>query len=133
MVLVCLPMPIATLAHRRGYVPRGGRCPNSLVPIGKIVVAVSGDTVSVSAAGVIVNGALKPCSRPVERDLAGRPMPRLPVGARVLGPDSVWLLAPSERSFDSRYVGAVRRVDIVTRIRPVWVWTDTMRCCCVGR
>src|SRR5258708_39776671 len=48
LVLVCLPSEVAAFARARGYVPRGGACPGGIVPIGKPIVAMPGDTVTVT-------------------------------------------------------------------------------------
>ena len=120
LVLVCLPRAVAVFANQRGYVPHGGRCLDGASPVGKIVVAVAGDMVRVTDAGVSVDGALLPCSRPLPRDQADRVMPRATNNALLIGSDSVWLYAPSARSFDSRYFGAVGRDAIVGHIHPVW-------------
>jgi hypothetical protein len=54
------------------------------------------------------------------RDRAGREMPRPRWVRRVLGPDEYWLQSTdSERSFDSRYHGPVRRGQIRDRRVPV--------------
>src|SRR6266851_977069 len=57
LVLVCLPPQVAAFARARGYVPRGGACPGGVVPIGKPIVAMPGDTVTVTPTGMLVNGA----------------------------------------------------------------------------
>src|SRR2546422_11670272 len=48
LVLACLPPGVAAFARARGYVPRGGACLGGVVPIGKSVLAMAGDTVTVT-------------------------------------------------------------------------------------
>src|SRR5881296_3871198 len=57
LVLVCLPPEVAAFASARGYVPRGGACPGGVLLIGKPVLAIAGDTVTVTPTGLLVNGA----------------------------------------------------------------------------
>ena len=120
IVLYCPPLPAARLAQDRGYVPRGGRCPGGLTPIGKIVVALPGDTVALTSAGITVNGGLQLHSRPLISDRSGKRLPQLAGGSDIVRPGYTWLLAPSDRSFDSRYLGQLRATNIVARIRPFW-------------
>src|SRR6266581_8127695 len=79
LVLACLPAKVAAFAHARGYVPRGGECPNGVAPIGKPVAAIAGDTIAVTPAGVFVNGAAVPNSRALATDRKGRPLARVRV------------------------------------------------------
>lgn len=121
IVLYCLPPPVAGFAHNRGYVPRGGQCPGGLTPIGKMVAALPGDTVVLTTAGITVNGVLQSHSRALATDLKCRGLPQLARRAYVIGRDYVWLLAPSERSFDSRYLGPLAARNVLARVQPVWV------------
>src|SRR5881296_3096055 len=68
LVLVCLPPEVAAFARARGYVPRGGACPGGVVPIGKPILAVAGDTVTVTRTGLLVNGRPVPNSQPRSTD-----------------------------------------------------------------
>ncbi len=121
IVLYCLPPSIARFAHERGYVPTGGRCADGLVPIGKVVVALSGDTVSVTTAGITVNGRRQLHSRPLPLDRRERELPRPREGVYVTRPGYIWLLAPSDRSFDSRYLGELSAANVTGRVRPFWI------------
>ena len=120
LVLACLPPGAARLARERGYVPRGLTCAGDLAPVGKVVVALAGDTVSLGDGGLTVNGIVIPESRPLARDSRGRPLPSPRVDSHTVAPNGVWLLAPSPRSFDSRYVGEMDVSDVVGRIAPLW-------------
>ena len=64
----------------RGYVPRGGHCPDGLTPIGKMVAALPGDTVVLTTDGITVNGALQSHSRALATDLKGRGLPQGSIG-----------------------------------------------------
>ena len=121
IVLYCLPPPVARFAHNRGYVPRGGQCPGGLTPIGKMVAALPGDTVVVTSDGITVNGTLQSHSRALATDLNGRELPQLVGRSYVIGRDCIWLLAPSKRSFDSRYLGPLVARNVLARVQPVWI------------
>lgn len=121
LVLVCLPPEVAALARARGYVPHGGTCPGDVVPIGKRVLAVAGDTVAVTPTGLFVNGAPVPNSQALAADRKGRPLPALAVGRYPVGQDELWVLSSYSRlSFDSRYFGAVRVSAVRARLLPLW-------------
>ena len=119
IVLVCLPYEVATFARVRGYVPRG-KCPAWAAPVGKTVLAVSGDTVSVLAGGLRVNGAPVPTSVARGSDSRGRPLPTLSVGCYIVRPGELWLLGRHALSFDSRYYGPVASSGVLTVVRPLW-------------
>ena len=125
VVLVCLTDSIAQFAHERGYVPRGGPCNAELAPIGKFVMAVPGDTVSVTPKGLFVNGVLLPHSRSMERDRRGRWLPRLAPGPHRVDPRTLWIIGSSDRSFDSRYIGAVASTSVLAQVQPLWTTVKT--------
>lgn len=123
IVLACLPPAMARLARERSYVPHGDRCPGRTAPIGKVVVALPGDTVVVSASGLEVNGRHVPNSRSRSFDSRGRPLPSLREGHYTLRAGELWFVSSySLRSFDSRYFGAVAARSVISVVRPVWTW-----------
>jgi hypothetical protein len=62
-----LPPSLARFAHDGGYVPRGGQCPGSLTPIGRIVAPLPGDIVVLTPTGVTVK-SLAPIALTRARD-----------------------------------------------------------------
>jgi conjugative transfer signal peptidase TraF len=124
-VLVCLPPGVAVFARARGYVSSGGWCPGGVLPVGKPIGAIAGDTVTVTLAGLLVNGTPVPNSRPLAADRHGRPLPRLASGPYVVRPGAVWVVSSYSRfSFDSRYFGAVATGQIRASVRPLWCATS---------
>ena len=120
MVLACLPADVAVFARSRGYVPNG-RCPGATAPIGKVVLALAGDSVEVTAEGLLLNGHAVRNTRPLAVDAAGRSLRRFPDGTYVVGQDEMWLYSPySKRSFDSRYFGPLPLSAIRNRVLPLW-------------
>lgn len=118
VVLVCLPATWAEFARSRGYVPEGGSCPGGTTPIGKPVFAVPGDTVTVTEAGLLLNGTVVPNTRPLTSDRRGRPLPSLPEGEHVVRPGELWVVsAYSGLSFDSRYFGVLPLASVRARVR----------------
>jgi len=104
LVLACLPPRVAEFARARGYVPRGGACPGGVVPVGKSILAVPGDTVTVTL-----------------MDRKGRPLPGLAISRYVVGPGELWLLSSySPWSFDSRYFGAVKVGQVRAKLWRLW-------------
>ena len=119
IVLVCLPPRLAMYAHQRRYVPNGS-CPDGSAPIGKPIIASGGDTVVVAEDGVRIGGRLVLYSKPLSRDGKGRLLLHVPIGTYVVRPNEIWLLSThSERSFDSRYFGAVPLTGVVAIVRPI--------------
>lgn len=119
MVLACLPADVAVFARSRGYVPNG-RCPGATAPIGKVVLAMAGDSVEVTDTGLIVNRHPVENTIPLTVDAAGRPLPKFPAGTYVVGRAEVWLYSSySNRSFDSRYFGPLHMSCIRSRVLPL--------------
>jgi conjugative transfer signal peptidase TraF len=122
IVSVC-PPDGATIreAARRGYLP-AGPCLGGYEPLLKPVAAIAGDLVTITAAGVAVNGELVADTAPLGEDGAGRPLRPIPAGTYRVPDGAVWLLSGHDpRSFDSRYFGAVPTANIQGLARPVWV------------
>lgn len=121
LVLICLPPEVAAFGTERGYVPRGGACPGGVLPVGKAVLAIVGDTVTVTPSGLLVNGGPVPNSQPLLSDRKGRPLPRLAVGRYVVRLGELWVLSSYSRlSFDSRYFGPLEADHVRASVRPLW-------------
>lgn len=108
-------------AMRRGYIT-SGVCPGGYEPLLKPVAAISGDVVSVTAAGIAVNGISVANTAALAQDSAGRTLQPLPPGLYRVSPGEVWVLSGhNPRSFDSRYFGALPAANIAGIARPLWV------------
>ena len=91
------------------------------MPIGKPILAVPGDTIVVTTAGLLLNAVAVPNSEPLSVDRVGLPLPRLPMGPRVVAQGEFWLLSDfSPYSFDSRYFGAVSVEEVRVHVRALW-------------
>ena len=123
IVLACIPRAMAVWAKQRGYIPPGG-CPGGVMPLGKIVVGVPGDTIVVSSTGTLVNGQLLVNSQPLDRDRRGQSLPHYPFGTYILGTCDYWLESTHPRSFASRYIGPIPTADLLTALTPIWTWRD---------
>jgi conjugative transfer signal peptidase TraF len=113
-VAVCAPPVAAELGRRRGYLATG-RCPTAAEPLLKVVAALTSDSVTVSANGVAVNGCLLPHSRALSHDAAGRRLSPWPHVHLRLRRGALWLYAPNDRSWDSRYWGPTPVEDVLAR------------------
>src|SRR5713226_5633349 len=121
IVLTCLPPRVAAFARERGYVPRRGGCPGRVLPVGKPIVAIAGDTVTVTPSGLFVNGRPVPNSQPLTVDRQGRPLPRLALGRYVVQSGALWVVSSYSRfSFDSRYFGPVETRQVRAGVQPLW-------------
>lgn len=105
----------------RGYIPAGA-CPGGTVPLLKPVAAVAGDVVTVTPAGIAVDGRPVENTAPLGRDSAGRMLRSVPPGTYLVAGGEIWLLSGRDpRSFDSRYFGAVSVRNVQGVARPLWV------------
>lgn len=87
------------------------------------MVAVTGDTVTVSDEGVRVNGKPLARSAPRKTDPAGRPLPRAPPVCQRLGQTELLVMSDgSTTAFDSRYFGPLPRAQVKTVIKPILTW-----------
>ncbi len=121
LVLACLPAKVAVFAKARGYVPSGVQCPSGVSAVGKPVVAIAGDTVTVTPTGILVNGAAVPNTRALASDRKGRRLPQLATGRYVVEPGTVWIVSSYSRfSFDSRYFGAIEARQVRANLWRLW-------------
>lgn len=122
IVLVCLPSDVGRFALQREYVWRGS-CPGGVSPIGKRVLAVTGDTVMLTAAGFIVNRRSESNTQPIDVDSHGRPMIHYPFRQYVVRAHELWLYsAHNARSYDSRYFGPVPTATVRSHLVPLWTF-----------
>jgi conjugative transfer signal peptidase TraF len=117
-VLTCPPTAFARLARARRYLP-AGRCPGGTQPLGKLVLALRGDRLDVEPAGITLDGVPLAATAAAPADAAGRPLPRVPPGPRLVAPGTLWLISPHPRSLDSRYFGPVAAAQILGRLLPL--------------
>lgn len=120
LVSICPPdLQIIEIMRDRGFLDLGD-CPRTeTVALLKPVVAVPGDTVSVTASGIAVNGRILP------RSVPERGMPAYPAGNYRVPRGNVWLISSfSAGSFDSRYFGPVPLTKLRGRAVPILVNGD---------
>lgn len=118
--LWCLPRATAMAGRQRGYLA-AGTCDGGAEPVGKVVLAVAGDTIHYSESGIALNGRAVPNTRPLAYDSRGRPLAHAPFGVYVLPRGAVWLWSPySSASWDSRYFGPVSRSRLIALATPLW-------------
>ncbi|HEX8805316.1 MAG TPA: conjugative transfer signal peptidase TraF, partial [Candidatus Aquilonibacter sp.] len=111
IVVACLPKDVAIVGLQRGYIGRGA-CPSGVGPILKFVAATGGDTVTIDASGISVNGVRLPHSRTAKHDDRGRKLSSVAPGTYHLGEGQLWLWTPYSGSWDSRYFGVIAIQDV---------------------
>jgi len=126
LVAACPPAPAANIGRQRGYLA-AGLCVNDTELLLKVIAAAPDDEVEVTAAGVVVNGLLLPHTQPVRRDRSGRLLVRWPRRRYRLAPGQVWLYAPDDRSWDSRYWGPASITDLKAKAVPLLIAPATLR------
>lgn len=108
-------------SSERGYRDRSWACPDHHAPLLKPVVAREGDTVTISSAGISVNGHLLPNSRAYPFDGQRRPMHIWPSGLYTVARGTVWVVSTyNKASYDSRYYGPVAVQNIIHYGHPFW-------------
>ncbi|MCW8386867.1 conjugative transfer signal peptidase TraF [Fluoribacter dumoffii] len=109
------------LARDRGYIDHGLYC-DGYGYLMKKVVAISGDILSVTPEGVLVNQTLLPFSKPKLKDGINRTLPQWRTLDYLLKENEVMTMtSQSEWSFDGRYYGLVHTRQIKGMITPIWV------------
>jgi conjugative transfer signal peptidase TraF len=101
------------------YVGPGDCQGTRLEPLLKPVAAIAGDRVAVSDQGVSVNGQLIAHSKPRLTDGQGRALPHLVQMEVHVAMGHVWLVAPMDDSFDSRYLGPVSTTAVIGEMTPL--------------
>jgi conjugative transfer signal peptidase TraF len=124
VVATCLNEEASALALARGYLGEGN-CSHGTGPVGKVLAAIAGDTVTVTSAGVWIGAHQLPNSVPLERDRHGYSLPEIR-GSFILRAGEAWLYSGYDpRSFDSRYFGPVSASAIRGRAVPLWIWQES--------
>lgn len=119
---VCLPEAAARLGVARGYLS-GGPCPAGAEEGLKAVAAIPGDQVTVSPAGIAVNGHFYAHTQPLAHDDHGRSLTAMANGTYTVGRHDVWLIGTNDaRSYDSRYFGPAPIANIRHHAEPIVVW-----------
>jgi conjugative transfer signal peptidase TraF len=117
----CPPEPFASLSVARGYRRRSIACPDGGEPLLKPIIATEGDSVEVSARGILVNNSRIPNTQQQLEDSRHRPLPVWPHGLYRVASGTVWVVSSyNPRSFDSRYFGPVQLKDVKKRLRALW-------------
>ncbi|OCG28966.1 conjugative transfer signal peptidase TraF [Gilliamella sp. HK2] len=123
-VIFCPPEnEIFKEARSRDYIDIGF-CPGSYGFLMKKIVATKGDHVTISTDGVFINGKFLPLSVPLHRDLQGRVMNKIAIN-KVLSDSEVLLMSDvSKTSFDARYFGIIDKKNIVSVVKPVFIFNE---------
>lgn len=133
VVVVCLSESWTRFALERRIL-RSGYCQGGGYGIGKVVLAVGGDVVTLSRDQVVVGDSLLINGTTLRRDQLGRDMPHHPWGQHTLQPSELWLYSCHPSAFDSRYFGPVDRKQVRAVVEPILIergWTRKR--CAVGR
>jgi conjugative transfer signal peptidase TraF len=116
------PSGVSAALSRR-YRALGFACPDHGVPLLKPVAAVEGDTVSVTANGITVNGTLLANSKPLSRDTHSRTMSTWAATSyRVASHEVIVVSTYHPGSFDSRYLGPIATSSLRRFVKPLWVF-----------
>jgi conjugative transfer signal peptidase TraF len=122
-LLICPTGLAEKVSIERGYRTKSFGCGDGYAPLLKPIAARAGDTVTVSEAGVAVNGKLLPNSKRYPKDGIGRPMPLVPFGTYPVIHGTVWVISSYNRfSFDSRYFGPIRLDEKVQYAKLFWLF-----------
>lgn len=114
LILLCLDEAQAQFAFKRGYLGLGS-CKNNLAPVGKRILALSGDEIAINHRGITVNNHLLPNTAPIRADQYGRTLPSLNL-AKTLEQGEMLVGNLKSDSFDSRYFGLVLTSQVQAKI-----------------
>ena len=116
-VMVCLPPAIGIVGLHHEYL-MPGKCPGGFEPIIKELIAVPGDTITITAAAMIVGGKTYP-AHTREKDHLDRSLAAIARGT-FANTQSYWLYGKNspKDSWDSRYWGGVDRSSIIKLATP---------------
>lgn len=113
--------PAFRLGLDRSYIDHGLNC-GGYGYLMKKVVAIPGDIVSTTKAGVFVNQERIPFSKQKLKDGLNRLLPQWHATNYQLSKDELMTMtSQSEWSFDGRYYGLVQTGQIKGMLRPLWV------------
>lgn len=112
IVLVRLPAHTAALAAQRGYLPLK-------LPLLKRVGAVAPQRVCIIGQTLRIDGNF--VTTTLRADRLGRPLHGWPQCRRLRSGEVFLLSATNPASFDSRYFGPVRSVDVIGIAHPLWL------------
>jgi conjugative transfer signal peptidase TraF len=121
MILFCPPpQGLFLVGAKRGYIA-AGICPGNISPLQKRIVAITGDKITTTHAGVFINGELQKNSVIYRNDYQGNPLPMYKGG--VLQEGEIFVMSDyNDRSFDSRYYGAVPSKNIIGHTKPIFLF-----------
>jgi conjugative transfer signal peptidase TraF len=122
-LLICPTGVAESVSIDRGYRPKGAGCGDGYAPLLKPISARYGDIVTVSNAGIAINGRLLSNSKQYVKDALGRRLPQVPAGTYPVLPGTAWVISSYNRfSFDSRYFGPIRIDERVRYANPLWLF-----------
>lgn len=114
------------LARARGYIIPGVYNQADGVGYGlmlKKLMGLPGDTISITDAGVIVNGELLANTKPLSHDNIGDPLPVVRIDNYLLADNEVLFISDHlPRSYDARYFGVQDLRQIVEVVVPLYLW-----------
>lgn len=120
VVLVCLNNIQGDFALKHGIINMG-KCHNKFAPIGKHVIAKYGDLVSINQQGIFVNNTLINKSKPLD-NLRSVKIFEQNIYNYYLKKNEYLVFNPKELSFDSRYLGIIKKGMIIGKIqKSMWV------------
>ncbi len=121
LVEFCPAEPFATESRDRNYRPKSIACPDGAAPLVKPIVAKPGDAVLVTESGIAVNGRVFTQSAALQVDGGGRQLKPWPFGTYELAANELWVVSTYRGSYDSRYMGPIRRSQVKELLMPMWV------------
>lgn len=114
IVLAQLPAHVAALAAQRDYLPTG-------IPLLKRIGAVVPQQVCVDGVSVRIDEVAM--AAVMRADGLGRPLSAWSQCRRLAHGELFLLSDTNPVSFDSRYFGPIRAMDVIGRAHPIWTWS----------
>ena len=115
LILTCIPELYSNFALERSYL-MAGKCYDKVAPVGKYIVATTGDLVQSTSDGIYVNHILIKNSKALNEDKNGNPMFIYKIN-RKLTENELFVINEKENSFDSRYFGIINKRQVIGKLQ----------------
>ena len=129
VVSVCLPKKIALEGLKKGYLAQTGSCDSSAEPVIKEVIGLPNDSVTINSKYIEVTNnkgqTTKYFAPHYEMSISNKPVKSfITLGKQES--KGYWLYGVGDKdlSWDSRYFGSVQKNNILSVMKPLWIWSN---------
>ena len=92
------------------------------ITFSKYIAGIRGDYIRIENNKIYVNNKEK--GNIFKVDGLNNRLPQLKEKEYIVQEDEVFVLAPNDKSFDSRYYGCIKKSDVIYKLVPLIIWED---------